>query len=84
MKVGIKFNSTCQISQGVPMAAIILRLYELLFTQTVVLEEFISLTDCTVNNNFLQNSSFSYLFKNNNEEIKKLASFKNHIFLKSG
>ena len=56
------------------MAAIILRLYELLFTQTVVLEEFISLTDCTVNNNFLQNSSFSYLFKNNNEEIKKLES----------
>ena len=32
-------------------------------------EEFTFLIDCIVKNNFLQNSNFSYLFKNNNEAI---------------
>ena len=35
--------------------------------QTAELEEYISQTDYTANNNFLPNSNFSYLFKNNNE-----------------
>lgn len=68
-RAGIKFSSTYQILQGEPMAAIIFRLYEWQFMRTVVLEEYISLTDCTAKRNYLQSSSCFFRFRNNNDLI---------------
>lgn len=54
------------------MEVIIYKLYELQYMLIVELEEYISLIDYIVKNNFHQSLNFFYLFKNNNDHISDL------------
>ncbi len=64
---GIKYSSTCRISQGEHMDRITYRLWEWLFMRIAESEEYTFRTDCTASKSCHQSLNFSYQFRSSSE-----------------